>query len=378
VPKVRRRCGDLRASGLGAAAGADACNVHVPDAHVTRLPVDRLIAEVAATQHGAVSHQQLVTLGVGRGGIASRVRRGLLHPMHRGVYLWGHPSPTPLARVQAAVLACGEGAVLSHHFAAARWGIRPPACGPIDVTVIGRRVRPSGIRTHESACLYPAETRALDGIPTTAPARTLLDIASDLSPRELAGALERAPDQTAPNYFLRKNSRKRPRTQNTGRWMNCFPWRNRESHRGDRDGRGLYPQEVTNESRHRGRRQPRPASPRYQRTEDPHCRTGLHPLGGRTPAAHPAASGEAPKATIQRDGRGLRGRCPVARRTHRAGIRQLLVSRDACRLQARSYTRRRPDPRGYVALRTTWHELNAESHALVARIAKALARRRPS
>lgn len=31
---------------------------------------------------------------------------------------------------------------------------------------------------------------------------------------------------------------------------------------------------------------------------------------------------------------------------------------------------------GYVALRTTWHELNAESHALVARIAEALARRR--
>jgi len=33
---------------------------------------------------------------------------------------------------------------------------------------------------------------------------------------------------------------------------------------------------------------------------------------------------------------------------------------------------------GYVALRTTWHELNAESHALVARVAEALARRRRS
>src|ERR687893_597392 len=43
------------------------------DVDPARLPVDRLIAEVAATQHGAASRQQLVTLGVGRGGIASRV-----------------------------------------------------------------------------------------------------------------------------------------------------------------------------------------------------------------------------------------------------------------------------------------------------------------
>jgi hypothetical protein len=30
-----------------------------------------------------------------------------------------------------------------------------------------------------------------------------------------------------------------------------------------------------------------------------------------------------------------------------------------------------------VPLRTTWHELHAESHALVARVAEALARQRP-
>ncbi|MEA2189261.1 MAG: hypothetical protein QOK16_4272 [Solirubrobacteraceae bacterium] len=33
---------------------------------------------------------------------------------------------------------------------------------------------------------------------------------------------------------------------------------------------------------------------------------------------------------------------------------------------------------GYVPLRTTWHELDAESHALIARVAEALARSRRS
>ncbi|MDX6707481.1 MAG: hypothetical protein QOI48_3327 [Solirubrobacteraceae bacterium] len=33
---------------------------------------------------------------------------------------------------------------------------------------------------------------------------------------------------------------------------------------------------------------------------------------------------------------------------------------------------------GYVPLRTTWHELDAESHALIARVAEALARPRRS
>jgi hypothetical protein len=61
VPKVRRRCGDLRASGLGAAARADACNVHVPDAHVT-------------VGEAVVGEQSVVHLGGVEGRLAKRWR----------------------------------------------------------------------------------------------------------------------------------------------------------------------------------------------------------------------------------------------------------------------------------------------------------------
>ncbi|MBW3607965.1 MAG: type IV toxin-antitoxin system AbiEi family antitoxin domain-containing protein [Actinobacteria bacterium] len=55
--------------------------------------MDLLIGRVAARQHGVVTSAQLSALGLSRGALAHRIRRGLLHPMHRGVYLWGPPEP---------------------------------------------------------------------------------------------------------------------------------------------------------------------------------------------------------------------------------------------------------------------------------------------
>jgi len=103
----------------------------------------------------------------------------------------GHAALTPRAERLAAVLACGEGAVLSHRSAAVEWGmLLEDAVDVIDVTVPHRRVRP-GIRTHRAE-LRPDDLRVRYGVPLTAPARTLLDIAPALDPRDLVRALERA------------------------------------------------------------------------------------------------------------------------------------------------------------------------------------------
>lgn len=77
----------------------------------------------------------------------------------------------------AAVLACGEGAVVSHRSAAALWGIRPSARAAVDVSVPGRtgRSRP-GIDIHRCA-LPTGDVTTVDGIPCTTVAGTLLDLA---------------------------------------------------------------------------------------------------------------------------------------------------------------------------------------------------------
>jgi very-short-patch-repair endonuclease len=125
------------------------------------------------------------------GAVNHRLAQERLHPVHRGVYLVGHTVPAPLAREMAAVLACGEGALVSHDSAASVFGFRMPRAGPIDITLPSRssRSRP-GIRVHRARSLDPEDVRCHNGLPLTAPVRTLVDVAQFLSPRDLQRAYE--------------------------------------------------------------------------------------------------------------------------------------------------------------------------------------------
>lgn len=78
----------------------------------------------------------------------------------------------------AAVLAGGEGAVLSHRSAAALWGIREDPGPSIDVTAPNRRGRiPRGIDAHRHGSVLAEDRTVVDGIPCTTVERTLLDLA---------------------------------------------------------------------------------------------------------------------------------------------------------------------------------------------------------
>lgn len=92
----------------------------------------------------------------------------------------------------AAVLAAGEGALLSHRSAGRLWRVLPPAAGWIDVICPpGRAVGRKGIVSHTSA--VPNDERiAVDGIPVTAPFRTIFDLAAVLDRRGLERAWHEA------------------------------------------------------------------------------------------------------------------------------------------------------------------------------------------
>ncbi len=90
----------------------------------------------------------------------------------------------------AAVLAAGDGAVLSHRSAAELWGIRDSARRTIELTA-PREVQRPGL-TVCRAVLPGDEMTVHDGIPVTTPARTLLDVAAVLDEHRLARAAERA------------------------------------------------------------------------------------------------------------------------------------------------------------------------------------------
>jgi len=150
-----------------------------------------VIARVAGRQHGMVARWQLVAAGFDGDAIAYRVRAGRLHPRHRGVYAVGHVPVSPLATAMAAVLACGENAVLSHRSAAALWRILPRWPHPVEITArAGRTLR--GIHVHRSRTLTPQDVTHDHGIPVTTPNRTLLDLADTLPDRELTRAQNEA------------------------------------------------------------------------------------------------------------------------------------------------------------------------------------------
>jgi very-short-patch-repair endonuclease len=156
---------------------------------------EREIGQIAARQRALITRSQLTSLGLSRAAIDHAIVRGRLHRRHHAVYsLVPFRALPPLATELAAILACGEGALLSHHSAAAVWGIRPSFDGLIHVTAIGRdagRDR-GGIRAHRVSSLDPRDIRRFQEIPITSPARALLDITPDLSDREVERALDEA------------------------------------------------------------------------------------------------------------------------------------------------------------------------------------------
>lgn len=173
---------------------------------------DERIATIAARQRGRISRRQLSDAGIERGAIRARVGAGRLIEQHPGVFAVGHGATVQFGDETAALLACGDGAVLSHLSAALVWDLTPapplgtaaPALGTaapplgtgapplgteIHVTVPrGRGPSLPGVRVHRAR----VDAKLRHGLPVTSPARTPLDIATLLPERSLELAYDRA------------------------------------------------------------------------------------------------------------------------------------------------------------------------------------------
>lgn len=148
---------------------------------------------LAGRQHGIVTRRQLLALGFNSREIEHRVARGRLHPVMRGVYAVGWPQITPKRRRMAAVLACGEGALLSHRSAAALWEIGEEARGVVDISVTRRvELKRQGLRVRGRPSLTPERITTHDGIPVTTPVQTLIDLSTELAPIRVERAVNEA------------------------------------------------------------------------------------------------------------------------------------------------------------------------------------------
>lgn len=135
-------------------------------------------------QHGLISRSQLLDLGFSQDAIKHRVSVGRLHRVRRGVYVVGRPSLDQHGRWMAAVLACGEGAVLSHSSAAALWRIGFERRDLIEVSLpSSSRRRCAGIQVHRRPALASREITTRHNIPVISPIQTLIDMTPRLDRR---------------------------------------------------------------------------------------------------------------------------------------------------------------------------------------------------
>jgi hypothetical protein len=153
--------------------------------------VEEELARIAGAAHGLVTRSELLLVGVTGDEIRWRLRKGGLIRVHRGVYRVGHRAPSLEATYFAAVLAAGEGTLLSGQAAAHLFALTK-GTAPTPEVIARTKRRIEGVTTHRSHSLNARDATTFRGIPVTTVPRTLIDIAADLSLDALARACHEA------------------------------------------------------------------------------------------------------------------------------------------------------------------------------------------
>ncbi|MDQ6606936.1 MAG: DUF559 domain-containing protein [Actinomycetota bacterium] len=164
--------------------------------------MDEALARLAAGQEGVFTIEQIADCGLTASAAWSRTQSGRLHLVHRRVYSLSPPSLLSReGRWLAAVLACGDGAVLSHRSAAALHGLRATERSGIDVTVPRRTSRShQDIDIHRSTTLSARDVTIVRNIPCTTIARTTLDVAEVIRSGQLERMFEQAEQEEVLNF----------------------------------------------------------------------------------------------------------------------------------------------------------------------------------
>lgn len=152
-----------------------------------RPPVDALIARIAAKQERLITLGQLYSLGLSSDQIRRRVKRGLLHVLHRGVFIVGPPNISPRGHLKGGLLTLGDQSFLTHRSSIAVQGLRKIDTRNIHLTVIADHTpkRPNLIIHRTSTTPHRHEIRSSDGLRYSSLPRALIEVAPTESSEEL-------------------------------------------------------------------------------------------------------------------------------------------------------------------------------------------------
>lgn len=153
------------------------------------------ISQIGSRQRGVISLEQLHACDADKHLIGRLCRHGHLHRVWPHVFAIGHLALPWEARLMAAVLTGGEGALACGRSAARLW--KMPTRGytdsaPMEVLVTKYHRPLRGIKYVQSRTLTPRESRIAYGVPATSPARTFVELAEQLTAFQLTNVMYEA------------------------------------------------------------------------------------------------------------------------------------------------------------------------------------------
>jgi hypothetical protein len=145
--------------------------------------INKAIALRANRRKGLVDRDELFDVGLSARQIDRRIANGALIPEYPRIYRVGHCAPNLETSYLAAVLACGEGALLSGRAAAYLYGLIKGQAPQPEVTTPTQR-RPKGVFCHRTVGV--SDATIYRGVPITTVARTVVDMVGASTPGALA------------------------------------------------------------------------------------------------------------------------------------------------------------------------------------------------
>jgi very-short-patch-repair endonuclease len=165
--------------------------------------LDKMVNDLARSQHGLVSAAQLSSLGFSKHRVHRHLRTRTWSTLSKGLYKVGAAPLTIEALQFGALLAAPDGAALSHLSAAVKWRIDAPPASRIQVTIpFGKSYRPMrGVEVFISRDLPAEDVVRFGQLRLTSLARTVIDLAAIVTEDELEGIVDAAA-RRAPAHVL--------------------------------------------------------------------------------------------------------------------------------------------------------------------------------
>jgi len=151
------------------------------------------VVRLARRQHGLVTHQQCLDLGMAPSTIAERLRSGAWRQERRGVYVVGGVPPSWEQTLFAVTLPFDD-CWISHGTAARLWALphAPEIDGIEALRPYGRSLRLDGVVLRRSRIITPADVTKHQRIPITSIGRTIVECSGRLGLRETGRLVDEA------------------------------------------------------------------------------------------------------------------------------------------------------------------------------------------